>query len=80
MGGGDHQVPRGLKEVIGKQISYMTLIGVHLFMQLMHPNGHVTIMCVCVSLSDTVYEGTYMYMYMSKNNSLRYTRYTSYQP
>ena len=36
MGGGDHEVPKG---VMGKQMSYMSSIGVHSSMQLndMHP-------------------------------------------
>ena len=38
MGVNDHEVPRGQKGIMGKQISYMTLIGMHLTMHLMHPN------------------------------------------
>ena len=37
------------KGVMGKQISYMVLIGVHLTMHLMHPNiRHVTTLYVCM--------------------------------
>ena len=36
-------------EVNYQQISYMTLIGMHSTMHLVHPNlCHVTTMCVCV--------------------------------
>ena len=35
MGGDDHEVPSGWQGIIGKQISYMTVTGVHSFM---HPN------------------------------------------
>ena len=38
MGVGDCEVGLMMKGVIGKQISYMTLIGVHSTMHLMHPN------------------------------------------
>ena len=41
---------KGRARVMGKQISYMTLIGVHSTMHLVHPNY----CCVCVSMSMDV--------------------------
>ena len=43
---------------MGKQISYMTLIGVHSTMHLIHPNlCHVTIMCVYTCVCTYVFTG-----------------------
>ena len=43
---------------MGKQISNMTVIGVHLTMHLMYPKlGHATVMCACVGcVSMCLYE------------------------